>query len=81
MISIIFMLSEKLTCSVLPFRKEMSAYYLEHASVNHLQKHFDLFEAEAQSLLGLGLPIPVYVSSYLCLYFVLRLHIDCEFFL
>ncbi|KAM7277431.1 hypothetical protein ACFE04_019297 [Oxalis oulophora] len=40
--------------------KEMSAYYLEHASVNHLQKHFDFFEEEARSLLALGLPIPAY---------------------
>lgn len=41
-----------------PFRKEMSAYYLEHASVDHIQKHFDFFEAEAHSLLDLGLAIP-----------------------
>ncbi|XP_031397010.1 glycine--tRNA ligase, chloroplastic/mitochondrial 2 isoform X1 [Punica granatum] len=40
--------------------KEMSAYYLEHASVDHVQKHFDLFEEEARSLLALGLPIPAY---------------------
>lgn len=40
--------------------KEMSAYYLEHANVNQMQKHFDFFEAEAQSLLGLGLAIPAY---------------------
>ncbi|KAL4600082.1 hypothetical protein ACB092_11G172600 [Castanea dentata] len=40
--------------------KEMSAYYLEHASVHHLQKHFDFFEEEARSLLGLGLAIPAY---------------------
>lgn len=40
--------------------KEMSSYYLEHASVNHLQKHFDFFEEEARSLLGLGLAIPAY---------------------
>nr|GLL25620.1 glycine--tRNA ligase, chloroplastic/mitochondrial 2 isoform X1 [Ipomoea trifida] len=40
--------------------KEMSAYYLEHATVDHIQKHFDLFEAEAQRLLDLGLPIPAY---------------------
>ncbi|CAK9149389.1 unnamed protein product [Ilex paraguariensis] len=40
--------------------KEMSAYYLEHASVDHIQKHFDFFEAEARSLLGLGLAIPAY---------------------
>ncbi|KAM7512185.1 hypothetical protein LguiB_011060 [Lonicera macranthoides] len=40
--------------------KEMSAYNLEHASVNHIQKHFDLFEAEARSLLDLGLAIPAY---------------------
>ncbi|KAM3685533.1 hypothetical protein ACJW31_11G125000 [Castanea mollissima] len=41
-------------------RKEMSAYYLEHASVHHLQKHFDFFEEEARSLLALGLAIPAY---------------------
>ncbi|XP_051121510.1 glycine--tRNA ligase, chloroplastic/mitochondrial 2 isoform X2 [Andrographis paniculata] len=40
--------------------KEMSAYYLEHANVNHIQTHFDLFEAEARHLLNLGLPIPAY---------------------
>lgn len=38
----------------------MSAYYLEHADVNHIQKHFDDFEEEARSLLSLGLPIPAY---------------------
>ncbi|KAK1558545.1 hypothetical protein Q3G72_003553 [Acer saccharum] len=40
--------------------KEMSAYYLEHASVDHVQKHFDFSEEEARSLLALGLPIPAY---------------------
>ncbi|OVA10589.1 Glycine-tRNA ligase [Macleaya cordata] len=40
--------------------KEMSAYYLEHASVNHIQKHFEFFEEEARSLLSLGLAIPAY---------------------
>lgn len=40
--------------------KEMSAYYLEHASVHHIQKHFDFFEEEARSLLASGLPIPAY---------------------
>ncbi|KAJ9563362.1 hypothetical protein OSB04_008522, partial [Centaurea solstitialis] len=40
--------------------KEMSAYYLEHASVDHIQKHFDFFEAEARALLDLGLAIPAY---------------------
>ncbi|KAF6152973.1 hypothetical protein GIB67_021578, partial [Kingdonia uniflora] len=40
--------------------KEMSAYYLEHASVDHLQKHFEFFEEEARSLLTLGLAIPAY---------------------
>ncbi|KAF5189070.1 Glycine--trna ligase alpha subunit [Thalictrum thalictroides] len=40
--------------------KEMSAYYLEHASVDHLQKHFEFFEQEARSLLSLGLAIPAY---------------------
>ncbi|KAL6981328.1 Glycine--tRNA ligase, chloroplastic/mitochondrial 2, partial [Sarracenia purpurea var. burkii] len=40
--------------------KQMSGYYLEHASVAHLRKHFDLFEEEARSLLDLGLAIPAY---------------------
>ncbi|XP_031277499.1 glycine--tRNA ligase, chloroplastic/mitochondrial 2 isoform X2 [Pistacia vera] len=40
--------------------KEMSAYYLEHASVLHLQKHFDFFEEEARSLIASGFPIPAY---------------------
>ncbi|XAR63269.1 Glycine--tRNA ligase [Bertholletia excelsa] len=40
--------------------KEMSGYYLEHASVANLQKHFDLFEEEACSLLNLGLATPAY---------------------
>ncbi|XP_057981436.1 glycine--tRNA ligase, chloroplastic/mitochondrial 2 isoform X2 [Malania oleifera] len=40
--------------------KEMSAYYLEHASVLHIQKHFDFFEEEARSLLASGLAIPAY---------------------
>ncbi|KAK3195209.1 hypothetical protein Dsin_026519 [Dipteronia sinensis] len=40
--------------------KEMSAYYLEHASVDHVQKHFDFSEEEARSLLSLDLPIPAY---------------------
>ena len=39
----------------------MSAYYLEHASVHHLQKHFDFSEEEVRSLLALGLAIPAYV--------------------
>jgi len=38
----------------------MSAYYLEHADVNHIRKNFDDFEEEARSLLSLGLPIPAY---------------------
>uniref|UniRef100_A0A2P2LYC4 glycine--tRNA ligase n=1 Tax=Rhizophora mucronata TaxID=61149 RepID=A0A2P2LYC4_RHIMU len=40
--------------------KEMSAYYLKHASVHHVQKHFDFFEEEAHSLLASGLAIPAY---------------------
>ncbi|XP_058104287.1 glycine--tRNA ligase, chloroplastic/mitochondrial 2 isoform X2 [Magnolia sinica] len=40
--------------------KEMSAYYLEHAAVNNIQKHFEIFEEEARSLLSLGLAIPAY---------------------
>ena len=39
----------------------MSAYNLEHASIHHVQKHFDFFEEEARSLLDLGLAIPAYV--------------------
>lgn len=39
----------------------MSAYNLEHASVHHIQKHFDLFEEEARFLLSSGLAIPAYV--------------------
>ncbi|KAH9788676.1 glycine--tRNA ligase 2 [Citrus sinensis] len=42
------------------FRKEMSAYYLEHANVHHLQKQFDFFEEESRSLLASGLAIPAY---------------------
>lgn len=41
----------------------MSEYYLECASVHHLQKHFDLFEEEARSLLAAGLAIPAYVQK------------------
>lgn len=40
--------------------KEMSAYYLEHAGVDHLQKHFDFFEEESRRLLSSGLAIPAY---------------------
>jgi len=39
----------------------MSAYYLEHASVDHVQKHFDFFEEEARTLLSSGFAIPAYV--------------------
>ncbi|KAK9102892.1 hypothetical protein Sjap_020146 [Stephania japonica] len=40
--------------------KEMSAYYLEHATVDRIQQHFEFFEEEARSLLSLGLAIPAY---------------------
>ncbi|XP_068650080.1 glycine--tRNA ligase, chloroplastic/mitochondrial 2 [Aristolochia californica] len=40
--------------------KEMSAYYLEHAKVDHIQKHFQIFEEEARYLLSQGLAIPAY---------------------
>ncbi|KAJ3672549.1 hypothetical protein LUZ60_007270 [Juncus effusus] len=40
--------------------KEMSAYYLQHANVENINKHFDDYETEAKSLLSLGLPIPAY---------------------
>lgn len=46
----------------------MSAYYLEHASVDHVQKHFDFFEEEARSLLSSGLAIPAYVYAVLSIY-------------
>ena len=39
----------------------MSAYYSEHASVHHIQKHYDFFEEEARFLLASGLAIPAYV--------------------
>ncbi|XP_031501765.1 glycine--tRNA ligase, chloroplastic/mitochondrial 2 isoform X2 [Nymphaea colorata] len=40
--------------------KEMSAYYLERASVDHIQRHFEFFEEEARALLSQGLAIPAY---------------------
>ncbi len=46
----------------------MSAYYLEHASVDHVQKHFDYFEEEARRLLSSGLAIPAYVYDILFIY-------------
>lgn len=53
------------------FRKEMSAYYLEHASVDHIHSHFDQFEAEARRLLDLGLAIPAYtVLPLSCIIFI-----------
>lgn len=55
----------------------MSAYYLEHASVHHVQKHFDFFEEEARSLLASGLAIPAYVKELL-VYFPPML--SCFFF-
>lgn len=39
-------------------RKEMSAYNLEHADVGRMQQLFELYDAEARSLLSQGLPIP-----------------------
>lgn len=56
-------------------RKEMSSYYLEHASVDRLQKHFDFFDEEARSLLALGLPIPAYVYHMLMVIHFFFLHI------
>lgn len=38
----------------------MSAYYLEHANISHVQQCFENFEDEALSLLALELPIPAY---------------------
>ncbi|WOK97149.1 glycine--tRNA ligase, chloroplastic/mitochondrial 2 isoform X1 [Canna indica] len=40
--------------------KEMSAYYLEHANISHIQQCFENSEEEARSLLALELPIPAY---------------------
>ncbi|KAK8957847.1 hypothetical protein KSP39_PZI001241 [Platanthera zijinensis] len=40
--------------------KEMSAYYLEHANVEHVLEQFENFEKDAGSLLSLGLAIPAY---------------------
>ena len=39
---------------------EMSAYNFEHANVDALFKQFDYFEAEAQKLVALQLPLPAY---------------------
>lgn len=36
----------------------MSAYYLEHANVDHIQRNFEIFEQEACSLLSLSHAIP-----------------------
>lgn len=40
--------------------KEMSAFYLEHANVEHILEQFENFEKDAGSLLSLGLAIPAY---------------------
>jgi glycyl-tRNA synthetase alpha chain len=39
---------------------EQSAYNFEHADVAELAHRFDACEAEAQALVGLGLPLPAY---------------------
>lgn len=62
LISSYFLWKGSMMTLVICFRKEMSAYYLEHASVDHIHNHFDLFEAEARRLLDLGLAIPAYFS-------------------
>ena len=36
----------------------MSAYNLDYADVGRLQQCFELYDAEARSLLNQGLPIP-----------------------
>ncbi|GER49379.1 glycine--tRNA ligase beta subunit [Striga asiatica] len=56
----LFLENEIAIMYAISFRKEMSAYYLEHASVDHIHNHFDLFEAEARRLLDSGLAIPAY---------------------
>ncbi|KAG0569002.1 hypothetical protein KC19_6G058400 [Ceratodon purpureus] len=40
--------------------KEMSAFNLEHADVGRMQQLFEIYDAEARSLLSQGLPIPAY---------------------
>lgn len=60
----------------------MSAYYLEHASVDHVQKHFDFFEEEARCLLSSGLAIPAYVCDIYIIFlldFILLLAIQYAF--
>lgn len=59
----------------------MSAYYLERASVHHLQKHFNFFEEEARSLLASGLAIPAYVAKFFSFMFVFSLYIMWKSFL
>ncbi len=39
-------------------RREMSAYNLKYADVGRLQQRFELYDAEAQSLLSQNLAIP-----------------------
>lgn len=39
---------------------EMSTYNFEHANVAELFKQFDYYEAEAETLIGLQLPLPAY---------------------
>ena len=39
---------------------EMSAYNFEHANIDALFKHFDYYEAEAEQLIALKLPLPAY---------------------
>jgi glycyl-tRNA synthetase alpha subunit len=45
-------------CWWLYCRREMSAYNLKYADVGRLQQRFELYDAEAQSLLSQNLAIP-----------------------
>ena len=42
----------------------MSNYYLDSANVERIRQQFDLFDAEAKTLLEKGLAIPAYVYFY-----------------
>ena len=44
----------------------MSNYYLDSANVERIRQQFDLFDAEAKTLLEKGLAIPAYVYFNNC---------------
>ncbi|KAG6546215.1 hypothetical protein Mapa_012253 [Marchantia paleacea] len=55
--------------------KEMSAYNMDLANVERIQKRFELYAEEAQDLLAQGLAIPAYVFSSLVSNFTSMQHL------